>query len=224
MRTFFSLALPGMGTGFAVSDGEGVAAVMLSLLDDTATIATLGAASYGTKGLNGVAALLNTGSAISNGSQAAAAGWNSDTREQAILHTGEALLHILGARWSWAEHQKLKTTETAATLGDLHKRLECATKSGPLRTRMGDPPAGMRKPQAHHDLSQKFRDRFERAGLDIDDPAHGRWVEGSPVGRHQNWSPEFNREWERFFARNPNPTQQQILDFKNTLRTDPRFQ
>jgi hypothetical protein len=56
-----------------------------------------------------------------------------DTREQAILHTGEALLHILGARWSWAEHQKLKTTETAATLGDLHKRLECAPK-GALRS------------------------------------------------------------------------------------------
>jgi hypothetical protein len=96
--------------------------------------------------------------------------------------------------------------------------------SGLLRRRMGQPPRGMRNPQAHHDLPNKFRDRFERRGLDIDDSKYGRWVEGSPAGRHQNWSPEFNREWEDFFRRNPNASKADILKFMRRLRADPRFQ
>jgi hypothetical protein len=43
----------------------------------------------------------------------------------------------------------------------------------------------MVKPEAHHDLPEVFRERFEALGLDIDDPKYGRWVEGNPVGRHQ---------------------------------------
>jgi RHS repeat-associated protein len=93
-----------------------------------------------------------------------------------------------------------------------------------LRGRMGDPPSKMTKPEAHHDLPQKFRDRFERRGIDIDDPQYGRWVEGSPVGRHQNWSAEFNREWEDFFRRNPNASKADILEFMRRLQADPRFQ
>ena len=46
-----------------------------------------------------------------------------------------------------------------------------------LRKRMeaeGPPP--FRGAEAHHDLPQALRDRFEAKGLDIDDPAYGRWV------------------------------------------------
>jgi hypothetical protein len=88
---------------------------------------------------------------------------------------------------------------------------------------MGKPPSGMKDPQAHHDLPQKFRDRFQKAGLDIDDPAHGIWVEGGPVGGHQKWSREFNSEWDRFFRENPSATRDQILGQKDALRSDPRF-
>ncbi|KAA3610782.1 MAG: hypothetical protein DWQ01_07675 [Planctomycetota bacterium] len=95
---------------------------------------------------------------------------------------------------------------------------------GALRTRMGKPPSGMVKPQAHHDLPQKFRDRFERAGLDIDDPAHGRWVEGGPAGNHQKWTRAFNDEWEAFFNKHPRPSSEQILKERDRLRADPRFQ
>jgi hypothetical protein len=48
--------------------------------------------------------------------------------------------------------------------------------SGPLRARMGIPPANMLNPQAHHDLPQaeRFEAFWDRAGLDIDYPAFGR--------------------------------------------------
>ena len=99
-----------------------------------------------------------------------------------------------------------------------------AGKKPTLRDRMRAPPANMKRPQAHHDLPQKFRNKFEKAGLDIDDPAYGRWVEGGPVGGHQKWSGAFQDEWEEFFATFPNPTRDQILDQMQKLRANPRYQ
>ena len=98
--------------------------------------------------------------------------------------------------------------------------------TGGLRARMGNPPSGMIKPQAHHDLPQaeRFRPHWDRVGLDIDDPAFGRWVEGGPVGDHQKWSAEFNREWDKFFNANSMATREEILNQMNRLRIDPRFQ
>jgi hypothetical protein len=95
---------------------------------------------------------------------------------------------------------------------------------GSLRSRMGEPPAGMVKPQAHHDLPQKFAEKFEAKGIDINNPAYGRWVEGGPVGNHQKWGAAFNKEWERFFARFPEASREQILQEMQKLRVDPRFQ
>ncbi|HEV3137719.1 MAG TPA: hypothetical protein VGZ26_07435, partial [Pirellulales bacterium] len=103
-----------------------------------------------------------------------------------------------------------------------------APSSGSLRSRMGEPPAGMTKPEAHHDLPRMFASEFSAKGLDIEDPAFGRWVEGGPVGGHQRWSSQFNNEWRDFFsqfpANGPGPTREQILSYMNKLRLDPRFQ
>ena len=80
----------------------------------------------------------------------------------------------------------------------------------------GPPPARMKKPQAHHDLPQKFRDQFETRGIDIDDPKYGRWVEGGPIGDHQKWSRRFNEEWEAFLR--GNPTNEEIFDQMEDMR------
>jgi hypothetical protein len=96
-----------------------------------------------------------------------------------------------------------------------------------LRERMlqqNPPPKWMKNPQAHHDLPQTFRKKFKKAGLDIDDPAYGRWVEGSPQGTHQSWSPEFKQKWRDFFRNNPKASKEDILDFMKKLRKNPRFQ
>ena len=67
--------------------------------------------------------------------------------------------------------------------------------------------------QAHHDLPQALRDRFEAKGLDIDDPAYGRWVGPD----HQSWSAKFAREWRNFLnAADRSP--QEILAKMEELR------
>ena len=82
-------------------------------------------------------------------------------------------------------------------------------------------PAGMTNPQVHHDLPQKHRRWFESKGIDIDDPAYTRWVQGG--NPHQRWTRAFNDEWDRFIATHKNATKEQIVAFMNELRNDPRF-
>jgi RHS repeat-associated protein len=94
-----------------------------------------------------------------------------------------------------------------------------------LRRRMekfGPPPPHLRNPQAHHDLPKKFKEEFDDAGLDINDPAFGRWVEGTPPGDHQRWTQALEREWTEFFEgrdRSPDEIIAKMLE----LRSDPRF-
>lgn len=86
-------------------------------------------------------------------------------------------------------------------------------------------PVNMLRPQAHHNLPWKFRDWFagEGRGLNVNDPQFGRWVEGSPVGRHQNWTPEYNRRWSDFIRANPNATRQEVLDYLDELLASGEF-
>ena len=74
--------------------------------------------------------------------------------------------------------------------------------------------------QAHHDLPQALRGRFEAVGLDIDDPAYGRWVGDG----HQTWSPEFGRKWREFIGENADPTAEEILAKMNELRATGKYQ
>jgi hypothetical protein len=95
-----------------------------------------------------------------------------------------------------------------------------------LKDRLGKPPPYLKNPEAHHDLPQapRFQGQWNRAGLDINDPAYGRWVEGPGKSNHRGWSYDFNKEWDDFFKQKPQATRQQILDKMNELRNNPRFQ
>jgi hypothetical protein len=100
------------------------------------------------------------------------------------------------------------------------------TDRGGLRTAMGQAPPDLPNPQAHHDLPWVFREWFAGAGrgLNVNDPAFGRWVSGTPPGNHQRWTAAFEAEWRTFIQRNPNATRQEVLDLMHELRGDPRFQ
>ena len=91
---------------------------------------------------------------------------------------------------------------------------------GTLRDRLGDPPSWMKNAHAHHDLPQakRFQDHWKRVGLDINDPAYGRWVQGGPQGSHQSWSRAFNEEWRSFFKQNSQATREEILKHMEKLR------
>ncbi len=97
---------------------------------------------------------------------------------------------------------------------------------GSLRDRLGDRPPGMQNAQAHHDLPQakRFQDQWKRVGLDINDPAYGRWVSGGPQGKHQKWSRAFNDAWRGFFEKYPEATREQILKHMDDLRKSGDFE
>jgi hypothetical protein len=82
----------------------------------------------------------------------------------------------------------------------------------------------MLKPEAHHDLPQAFRDKFEAVGLDIDAPQYGRWVSGNPQGQHQSWSDAFNQEWKTFFSNPENLKKEKILEQMYRMRNKPEYQ
>jgi hypothetical protein len=88
---------------------------------------------------------------------------------------------------------------------------------------MGTPPRHLVNPQAHHDLPQEFAKKFKAKGFDIDDPQYGRWVEGTPPGRHQLWNGEYNAIWRSFFGRFRNPSRARILKLLKELRSNPEF-
>jgi len=91
-----------------------------------------------------------------------------------------------------------------------------------LAKNMGPKPSHLKAPQAHHDLPVVFQETFADLGIDINNRQFGRWVEGSA---HSKWSAAFNDEWKRFLdPANGKRTRQQVLDFMDKLRKDPRFQ
>ncbi|MGQ9683061.1 MAG: hypothetical protein ACUVX9_11025 [Anaerolineae bacterium] len=107
-----------------------------------------------------------------------------------------------------------------------YSAIDPPTDRSGLRHAMGEPPHGMVNPQAQHDLPWDFREWFagEGRGLNVNDPSYGRWVEGNPPGRHQNWSREYNLERKDFIAQNPNASRSDVLGFLDQLRASGRFE
>ena len=132
------------------------------------------------------------------------------------------------AEWLKKQAQDKNAAKLLDEINGPPDKVPVGPASGKLRKAMeeqGPPPAELKNPEAHHDLPQAFRDRFERADLNIDAPEHGRWVDN---GSHQTWSAEFNSEWKNFFDQfdraGRTPTTEEILAFKNKICKDPRFQ
>jgi RHS repeat-associated protein len=70
---------------------------------------------------------------------------------------------------------------------------------------------------AHHTLpkADKFKDFFEKAGLDVNDPANMIWRERKD---HQGKkSSEHSKLWNMFMQRNPNATKDQILEQRDII-------
>ena len=69
--------------------------------------------------------------------------------------------------------------------------------------------------QAHHDLPWRHKDwlAMEGRGLDVNNPQFGRWVEGTPLGKHQNWSREYESKWRDFISKNPDASAEEVLAY-----------
>jgi hypothetical protein len=89
-------------------------------------------------------------------------------------------------------------------------------------------PGSFKRPQCHHDLWFAKREWFAAHGLDVNNTAYLRWVEGTPHGGtpgnwqfHQDWHGDFEDDWTAFInAENPEIpyTESQILQFMTSLR------
>jgi hypothetical protein len=106
--------------------------------------------------------------------------------------------------------------------------ISAPTWRGGLRSRMeklGAPPTGFVKPEAHHNLPWIFRDWFagQGRGLDVNDSQFGRWVEGSPHGPHQNWTAAYEQAWRIFIRNNPNASRQDVLNYLSQLLASGSF-
>jgi RHS repeat-associated protein len=81
----------------------------------------------------------------------------------------------------------------------------------PLGKLTGKIPKGA---HAHHALPQKFAEKFDNAGLKINDPKYGSWWEAED---HLEKAYEYNKAWEKFFKSHGDPDPGQILDFAREL-------
>jgi hypothetical protein len=68
---------------------------------------------------------------------------------------------------------------------------------------------------AHHFFPKKFRDRFHRIGIDVDNPFYGAWWERSS---HRQSAREYNDIWEEFSGTNPDF--RECLEFAEELEND----
>jgi len=79
-----------------------------------------------------------------------------------------------------------------------------------LKKAIGEPPAHLKQPHAHHDLPVEFQKEFAGLGININEAQFGRWVEGAP---HNKWSGQFSDEWKTFLHPlddKPNPSRQDV--------------
>lgn len=105
-----------------------------------------------------------------------------------------------------------KVAETAPKVAKAIEKVITATKNTyrhALQKATGKMGKGY---EAHHTLPQKYRDMFEKLGINIDEPGNVVWrkTEG-----HRAKNAEHRKEWDEFFKDNPSPTKEQVLEFRD---------
>lgn len=116
----------------------------------------------------------------------------------------------------------------AAMSGDQCLQERADTYAGNLRLAgavMGVSRAAKTAIELHHLLPQakRFRNYFERAGLNIEDfriPVDVAKHRLKPGGVHTTTGGDWNRVWDKFFEANPNATREQILQQLSRMRKD----
>lgn len=120
------------------------------------------------------------------------------------------------AGWIAAGTMDMLTAGTGTKIKGVMKAGRLAAKSGMAKytarnfrsnliKQTGIEPIGK---QAHHVLPQQFKKFFYDAGLNINDPHYGVWLDAT---QHLKGAKQYNRLWGEFFDRIPSPTQDEIF-------------
>jgi RHS repeat-associated protein len=110
---------------------------------------------------------------------------------------------------------KNKAIQLTHQIGTVYRQFSQGNFRHNLQQLTGQSGAGM---QAHHVFpqAQQFSVYFERAGINVNNPAFGSWVNSS----HQSWSAAYNKAWDAFFSANPGATVQQIFQKATELANE----
>ena len=68
--------------------------------------------------------------------------------------------------------------------------------------------------EAHHTLPQKYRERFEQLGINIDEPKNVVWRK---TENYHAGNVEHGKAWDEFFEKNPQPTKEQVLQQRDII-------
>ena len=68
--------------------------------------------------------------------------------------------------------------------------------------------------EAHHTLPQKYREKFEKLGINIDAPGNVVWREAK---NHRKKSNALTKEWNDFIRDNQFPSKAQVYKFRNSM-------
>lgn len=68
--------------------------------------------------------------------------------------------------------------------------------------------------EAHHTLPQKYRERFEQLGINIDEPKNVVWRK---TENHHAGNVEHGKAWDEFFEKKPQPTKEQVLQQRDII-------
>uniref|UniRef100_UPI000E9E2DFD hypothetical protein n=1 Tax=Prevotella sp. AM42-24 TaxID=2293125 RepID=UPI000E9E2DFD len=69
--------------------------------------------------------------------------------------------------------------------------------------------------EAHHTLPQKYRQQFEKLGINIDEPGNVVWREANG---HRKKSNALTRNWDNFMINHKGkPTKTQVTNFRDQL-------
>ena len=186
-------------------DIGGFTPIIGAVPDAANTLISAGRGKWSEAVINGIAIVPFFGDGVKGASMVAKYG------DEAVAAAGLLTKHVDDVAPVVVKHADEATTGAIKVVNSKSLK-ERMIESGKL------PPAGMKNPQAHHDLPVKHKDKFEQAGFDINDPQYGRWVSGGPEGNHQKWSHAFNQEWMQFFRDNPGAKQDTILPKMYELR------
>ena len=68
--------------------------------------------------------------------------------------------------------------------------------------------------EAHHTLPQKYRERFEQLGINIDEPKNVVWRK---TENYHAGNVEHGKAWDEFFEKKPQPTKEQVLQQRDII-------
>jgi hypothetical protein len=109
---------------------------------------------------------------------------------------------------AWKAHEKSEADRDKALDKQYTKKYERGEDYRNELAQTHPMPNDGRNYTAHHNFPVKNHADFERAGIDTTNPVWGSWVES---GQHAKFSPQYEKDWDSYFATHQNPSRADVF-------------